>query len=311
VDDSETLVGHVRRVLSERDPSFRFLTAANGLDGFKALLGNQVDLVLCDLWMPDMDGFKFLSFEADAGGVRRYPGHHVDRCQGRRREVKGLEAGASDYLTKPFDDEELLARVRVHLKIRGLQEELREKNARLEELSNTDGLTGLTNRRHFMELAAVELMRSKRYDTQLALVMVDIDHFKPVNDRFGHLVGDRALVSVAAMLTRDLRRHDIAARYGGRSSCSCCHPPVAAARSCGRTLPAAGRDDAGDVGRRPALADGQPRHRRLPHPPRRDDRRAAWHGRPRSLHRQESRAQPDDSGRVSSDFRRASRRPRA
>jgi diguanylate cyclase (GGDEF)-like protein len=215
IDDSETLISHVKQALAARNPEYRLLSAKNGLDGFKVLITNQVDLVLCDVVMPGIDGFKFLSLKRSRPEYVDVPVIMLTGTADVGAKVKGLEAGASDYLTKPFHDEELVARVRVHLKVKALQEELRDKNARLEELSNTDGLTSLKNRRHFMELAEVELMRAKRYETPLAVVMLDVDHFKSINDRYGHQTGDRALVTVAEVLRRDLRRHDVAGRYGG------------------------------------------------------------------------------------------------
>ncbi len=108
-----------------------------------------------------------------------------------------------------------MARVKVHLKIKALQDELREKNQKLEDLSNTDGLTRVINRRHFMELLELEFIRARRYGSTMSYVMIDIDHFKSVNDKFGHQAGDQALVGVAAVLRDDLRRNDLVGRYGG------------------------------------------------------------------------------------------------
>jgi len=130
-------------------------------------------------------------------------------------KVQSLELGANDYVIKPFDSSELLARVKVHGKIKRLQDELREKNRRLEELSNTDGLTKLYNRRYFMELFELEFERSKRYGSNLGFIMIDIDHFKEFNDTYGHLLGDRILVEVARILKGNLRINDQIGRYGG------------------------------------------------------------------------------------------------
>ncbi len=192
------------------------LFAKDGLEGFKLLLNNRIDLVLCDVVMPGIDGFKFLSLKKARSELVEVP---VIMLAGTASDVhakvRGLEAGASDYLTKPFDDEELVARVKVHLKIKGLQDELREKNQRLEELSNTDGLTRVVNRRHLMELLDLEFTRARRYNNALSFVMVDIDHFKAINDRYGHQVGDEALTAVASVLRQDLRRNDVIGRYGG------------------------------------------------------------------------------------------------
>jgi len=215
VEDSETAAAHVRRVLQEYSSGYRILTARDGLDGYKALVTTQVDLVLCDLVMQNMDGHKFLGLKRSRPELSDIPVIMLTGAGDVGEKVKALEGGAADYLTKPFHDAELVARVRVHLKIRALQAELRDKNARLEELSNTDSLTKLANRRHFLEVAGVELLRAQRYSTALACVMVDLDHFKDINDGYGHLAGDAVLCAVADALRGGLRQHDVAARYGG------------------------------------------------------------------------------------------------
>ena len=215
IDDSESVRNRVRQALHDKQVFSRFLLAGDGVEGFKLLLGNRVDLVLCDIIMPGIDGFRFLSLIQSKPEYSDVPVIMLTGQEDVRAKVKGLELGASDYLTKPFHDEELVARVKVHLKIKALQDELREKNVRLEELSNTDGLTKITNRRHFMEVFELEFMRAERYSAAMTYVMIDLDHFKRINDEYGHLVGDRALIACANVLREGLRAHDVVARYGG------------------------------------------------------------------------------------------------
>jgi two-component system, cell cycle response regulator len=215
IDDSETVRAHVQKVLSSRGVAARFLTAADGIQGFKLMLESAVSLVLCDLMMPGFDGFKFLSLAQSKPELRDVPIIMLTGHEDIKAKVKGLEAGASDYLIKPFHDEELVARVQVHLKLKLLQDELREKNARLEELSNTDALTQIANRRLFEATLEREFRRAERYKQPLALVMADVDHFKKLNDEHGHQVGDAALTAVAGALKRGLREHDLVGRYGG------------------------------------------------------------------------------------------------
>lgn len=216
IDDSETVRQRVQQVLLESHVAANVLFAKDGLEGFKLLLNNRVDLVLCDVVMPGIDGFKFLSLKKARAELNETPVIMLAGTAGDvHAKVRGLEAGASDYLTKPFDDEELVARVKVHLKIKALQDELREKNLRLEELSNTDGLTKVVNRRHLMELLDLEFTRARRYNSTLSFVMVDVDHFKTINDKHGHQTGDEALTAVAGVLRQDLRRNDVVGRYGG------------------------------------------------------------------------------------------------
>jgi len=122
---------------------------------------------------------------------------------------------ARDYLNKPFDVAELVARVKIHLKTKKLQDELISANDHLKQLSNLDPLTNLYNRRFFIEIIDAELKRSSRFKSYVSLLIVDIDHFKKINDSYGHQVGDKVLVTVADKLCEGLRTYDIASRYGG------------------------------------------------------------------------------------------------
>jgi len=217
IDDSEALRAHVQRVLTECADFQTILCAADGLQGFKLLVERheQVDLVLCDLMMPGMDGIKFLGLKALRPELAEIPVIMLTGEENVRAKVRVLGAGASDYLIKPFHDDELIARARIHLKIKLLQDELKDKNLRLEAINRTDELTGLTNRRHFVVLAKHELSRARRHGTPLALVMIDADHFKSINDTMGHLAGDRVLAGIGKALQSGIRDYDIAARYGG------------------------------------------------------------------------------------------------
>ncbi len=215
IDDSESVRSHVRQVLSDRGVFSNFLTAGDAIEGFKLLLSHQVHLVLCDLMMPGIDGFKFLSLKQSKPELQELPVIMLTGSEDIKSKVKGLEAGAADYLVKPFYDEELVARVKVHLKLKALQDELREKNQRLEELSRTDGLTHAANRRHLIEMLEIEYLRAVRYHAPLSYVMGDIDHFKKLNDEHGHQLGDRVLEAVADVLKSNVRIHDVVGRYGG------------------------------------------------------------------------------------------------
>jgi diguanylate cyclase (GGDEF)-like protein len=198
------------------------LEAVDGLDGLALLARQPVDLVITDVNMPRLDGFKFI---AAVRGNQRFKdlmvimlsahGESVDK-------VRGLTTGANDYVTKPFERGELQARVTVMLKMKELQAELQQKNAalermnlELERLANQDGLTRLPNRRYFFERFEVEFHRSRRLGTPLSLLMIDIDHFKNFNDRYGHQSGDEALRTAAAAVQRGIRTYDLAGRYGG------------------------------------------------------------------------------------------------
>ena len=129
--------------------------------------------------------------------------------------VQGFEAGADDYMTKPFDVQELLARVRTGARIVERQAELIASREQLRAEAMYDSLTGLLNRAAFLDLFHKEVARAKRYDTPLALIMADLDDFKATNDRYGHPAGDAVLVEVARRLRASLRVSDTIGRYGG------------------------------------------------------------------------------------------------
>lgn len=215
IDDSESVRTRVITALQNAGAGDRFLAAGTGAEALRKLSEGDVALVLCDIEMPELDGFNFLRLKRSKPEFANVPVIMLTVKDHMDAKLRGLSEGASDYLTKPFEDQELVARVRVHLQIAALQAELKRRNKRLELLSRTDELTSLSNRRHFMELLEAEFARARRYKGSMSLVLLDVDHFKRVNDSYGHLVGDQVLVGVAACMTSLLRRCDYAARYGG------------------------------------------------------------------------------------------------
>lgn len=215
IDDSDTLREEILRTLKEASLFESYLEACDGLEGFKVLLNNRVDLVLCDLEMPRMDGFRFLAMMRAREEFQDVPVIILTGREDRDTKIRGLEQGASDYLTKPFDAGELVARVRVQLKVKSLQDELKRSNDMLRTLSITDPLTHLHNRRHLMEMVEKEFQRASRKGAHLSLIILDIDYFKKVNDTYGHQEGDRVLTILAEIVRRRLRSYDLAARYGG------------------------------------------------------------------------------------------------
>ena len=215
IDDSGAVRERIIKSLESFGLFSCYYEAEDGLDGFKKLLSTPVDIILCDLEMPRIDGFKFLNILKSRPELQDTPVILLTSRDDRDLKIKGLEQGASDYITKPFDAEELVARVRVHLKIKNLQDDLKRTNELLLELSNTDHLTGLFNRRYLMEALGKEVQRNLRKKGDLSLIILDIDHFKQVNDAYGHLQGDSVLQKVALLFQKELRAYDTAARYGG------------------------------------------------------------------------------------------------
>jgi len=215
IDDSKTARRQVIEILSRNALFQNYFEAADGVEGFKLTLNNKVDLILCDVEMPGMDGFKFLQMLSGREESHDIPVIMVTGREDAEAKIRGLEQGASDYVTKPYDAGELLARVKVQLKIKSLQDKLKQRNQMLLELSHTDPLTSLNNRRSMMDALNKEFERSARKQTPLSLLILDIDHFKKINDNFGHQLGDTALQSLSTLLTGHLRQYDMAARFGG------------------------------------------------------------------------------------------------
>jgi diguanylate cyclase (GGDEF)-like protein len=219
IDDSKAIRTQVEQIFSDGKLFTKILQAADGIEGFKLLVNNPVDIILCDIEMPGIDGLKFLAMLQSREDLREKPVIMLTSHGDLSTKVRGLESGASDYITKPFEPEEMVARIRVHMQIKTLQDELRRSNQLLLELAQTDPLTRLCNRRHLYEKLDVELNRCFRANNPIALVMTDIDHFKKVNDQYGHQVGDEVLTKVADLLQEELRTYDLAARYGGEEFC--------------------------------------------------------------------------------------------
>jgi diguanylate cyclase (GGDEF)-like protein len=193
----------------------RTYTAATGREALSQLRAHTPDIVLLDLMMPEMDGFEFCrALRADP----TLPTPHIIITSAKdalEDKVKGLELGAADYLTKPFNLTELKARIRAGERIVRNEKRLKEQQTLLEQLAREDKLTGLCNRRHFEERAQEECSRARRYDRPLSLLLGDLDHFKQVNDRYGHAYGDMVLKQVSQTLQLYCRSSDLVARYGG------------------------------------------------------------------------------------------------
>ncbi|NOT54195.1 MAG: diguanylate cyclase [Deltaproteobacteria bacterium] len=194
---------------------YTVVTAVNGKDALTRLREHPIDIVLLDLMMPEMDGFEFCQKVREDPTLRDL---HIIITSARdalEDKVRGLELGAADYLTKPFSLTELQARIKVGERIVRYQKMLRAQQVQLEHLAREDALTGLANRRRFEERAREELIRAGRYQHPLSLLLADLDHFKAINDTYGHPYGDLVLKEVGQALVRHCRSSDLCARYGG------------------------------------------------------------------------------------------------
>jgi two-component system, cell cycle response regulator len=216
VDDARSNRQFVAELLESRKLCDECLFAEDGLVAFKVLRANPgVDLVVCDLDMPRCDGLKFLRLKGTDTAFENIPVIVLTGADDVARKVQALSSGASDYVVKPYEPSELAARIGVHLKLRKLQAELVRANGELQRLTQIDPLTDVSNRRHLSQKLEEEYLRARRYDRPLSLGLLDLDHFKRLNDTFGHPAGDLALVETAKIIKATLRRHDLVARYGG------------------------------------------------------------------------------------------------
>jgi two-component system cell cycle response regulator len=215
VEDSASVRALVIDKLKAVTPTGKYFEACDGLEGLKILDDHPVDLIICDLMMPNMDGFEFLARVKGVDEFRETPVIILSVKEDSSTKIRMLESGASDYVTKPFNTGELVARVAVQLHIKALQDEMRSTNRLLKELSITDHLTHLYNRRYLMDALRIEFQRSLRKGKELCLVLLDVDNFKSINDTYGHQQGDMVLAAIAEAVQVELRRYDIAARYGG------------------------------------------------------------------------------------------------
>jgi diguanylate cyclase (GGDEF)-like protein len=190
-------------------------TAADGQEALVKARAHRPDVVVTDWQMPRMDGLTLCRI-LKANDETRFTHVLMQSSRGETEaKVTGLETGADDYLVKPVDPIELRARVKVGLRLQKALGDLAAKNEILEKLALTDVLTGLANRRAFVDALGSELARVHRHDHPASLLFLDLDAFKQVNDTHGHAVGDEVLAGFAQVLTRSCRRGDLAARIGG------------------------------------------------------------------------------------------------
>jgi diguanylate cyclase (GGDEF)-like protein len=191
----------------------RAVAAESGIEGLRLVREAQPSLVLLDVVMPDFDGYKVAA--AIKSQPRFVPVILLTALNDLETRRRGQAAGADDFLAKPVQPLELSIRIAAMLRIRALTEALDQANRRLSELAHTDALTGVANRRRFEELYATEFERCQRYQRPLAVLTLDIDHFKKVNDTHGHGVGDQVLKAVSSVVAKSLRQSDHMARTGG------------------------------------------------------------------------------------------------
>jgi diguanylate cyclase (GGDEF)-like protein len=201
---------------------YKVIWMENGKSAIRTVKTRDIDLIVLDFILPDMNGnevCRWLKLNQDTKGI---PIVMLTAQSSATDKVASLTAGADDHLTKPFNESELRARIYACLRTKALQDELRTKNRQLEEvlskvevLAITDPLTQLFNRRHFESVIETEFASTARYKSPASCLMIDVDHFKRVNDEYGHRAGDIVLKELSQIIKNCLRKVDIVARWGG------------------------------------------------------------------------------------------------
>ncbi len=229
VDDQMMVAEGIRRMLMDED-DIEFHYCDDPTKAVSMAMDLKPTIILQDLIMPEIDGYTLVNAYRKNVHTRNIPIIVLSTKEDPTDKSLAFERGANDYLVKLPDKIELVARIRAHSKsyltqlqrdeafqaLRELQVELEKSNDELQKLSSLDGLTGIANRRRFDEFVNIECLRSARENSNLSLILIDIDFFKPYNDNYGHLAGDACLRQVASALDEMVNRPaDLIARYGG------------------------------------------------------------------------------------------------
>jgi len=199
------------------------IKALSGNEALIQISNNNIAVVLLDVQMPDMDGFETAQLMRLNKKTSHVPIIFVTAISKEQRHVfRGYKSGAVDYICKPFDADIILAKVsvfielhRYRMELEGAQQKIIVQKKELEELSITDDLTGLYNRRYLNTILRQEFDRSTRYGSDFAVLMLDLDHFKNVNDTYGHVFGDHVLRELSRQIMSAIRSSDFAFRFGG------------------------------------------------------------------------------------------------
>jgi len=235
VDDLPANLKLLTEVLTKH--GFEVRCAPNGDLALKNIPRFQPNLILLDILMPNLDGYEVCTEIKQNPETKDIPIIFLTALEDSFNKVKAFQKGAGDYISKPFQIEEVIIRVEHQIKIQRLQQQLqqqnqklkqevkrrkkiendlKEANRKLEYLANYDGLTSVANRRYFTEILEQEWYGLQRQQLPLSIILCDVDYFKPYNDNYGHPEGDQCLQKIAKLLDKTLNRHtDLVARYGG------------------------------------------------------------------------------------------------
>lgn len=204
------------------DDDHEVLTANCGEECLKQALADKPDIILLDMMMPGWSGTETLMRLKQEPSLEQIPVIMVSANDADDAIIGAIDVGAHDYIAKPFIYPVLAARMRSALRLKESQEALKQANLTLSKLASLDPLTEVYNRRYFFDLARAEFAKSRRHHRPLSVIMLDVDHFKLINDNFGHGAGDQALVKLTQYCRDNGRESDILARFGGEEFAICC-----------------------------------------------------------------------------------------
>ena len=220
VDDNQDSVEYISRIIDKH--CSEVFHAYNGENAIRIARQKHPDLILLDVMLPDLNGFEVCKFLKANPATDMIQIIMVTARTGIDDLQKGLSMGAYDYIKKPFESAELLARIKAAFKYKKNQTELIDAKRRLEDMNEelahlaiTDSLTQIYNHTFLLNTLKFEFTRSVRFSDSLAFLMIDIDWFKRVNDEHGHLIGDEVLKGVVSLIKTPVRSIDILGRYGG------------------------------------------------------------------------------------------------
>lgn len=214
------------------------LTATNGKEAVdNYLYQTDLSIIISDIFMPVMDGFETCNTFKSRESFKHVPFIALTSQGDIKNLKKILELGANDFITKPVNIDEFIARVKAHLRLKEYYDEIQKHiaeeeklnmmlmdlSSRLNIMAVTDYLTGIYNRRYIMEYIKTELEKCNRYKNCFSIIMFDIDHFKKINDTYGHQAGDKILIEVCEAVKNTIRKSDVFGRIGGEEFLCICN----------------------------------------------------------------------------------------
>lgn len=213
IDDNDDNLKILQYIVEEI--GYNTITCTDAKHGLKKAQETCPDLILLDLMMPNINGFEYCNLVKNIPHLKDIPIIFITASCRIEDLTKAFAMGAVDYLTKPFNQVELLSRVKTHLKLQDTTKKLKQALAQVKRLAETDVLTGIYNRRYFLEYAEKIFNQAKLKNSIFSIIIIDLDHFKKINDTYGHQIGDLVLKEFVARTQKIISESDCFARFGG------------------------------------------------------------------------------------------------